>query len=1102
MIMNSIKTICSLFILFFSCFSSSAQSNNPLINSGDITKRAMALNDAGKHKDAIELLKQVSRSDSNYNDALYQLSYSYYADSEKETSLKYAKQGLVLFPEYFLKFSLLEANVLDELHREDEAQVVFDQILEKYPQSVNAYFNKSVSLIKKDKNEEAKATLEKGLLIDPYYSNAHYLLGTLFLKDGELIPAMLALNTYLIEMPAGEYASSAVTLLSSISKVTDEVITDDKNKIVSKDDNFDFLQQIVISRIALDKTYKLKAQLEDPIVRQIQVVDEKLQYNKNDKGFCMQFYVPLYQQVFANNDFEPLIFTMFSGLGNKTVDNWEKKNKKQADLFLSYAAAYWDKIRSTRVLDYEQRKIATDNYLFSNGVVFGKGAYSKDKNGNYQFTGKCEFYSDNGNVKTEGSFNNDYKKEGTWTFYYDDGKVKEKAVYKNGEQMGVDEGWWDNGNRNYTETLTADKVNGIQTIYYYNDNIKSVSTYKDDKKNGPSKSYNTYGELTYTTNYVDDKEDGDARSFYGASGKLKDEVTYKNGKAQGIYKGYAENGTVTSQGQFVDDLKQGFWSTYFDDGAIEEKVTYADNEVTGQFTSYFENGKLSRKGNYTKKKLDGQLQDYDDDGILYNTAVYEKGKLKEISFYDKSGKTIYSTTTRKGAANIVYYTPDGTKESECYYNKDGNQDGKNIIYYPSGKIKEEEYFKDGVQNGSDITYYANGQKTYECNYTNGDEDGYLKKYYANGQLSQEGWKVAGQKQQRMIYYNNLGDITSIENYLNDDEDGYAEYKFPGNIPDDEYKYTTGWLEGFTQFDTLGNIISSGQYPQGKGACVYKNYNGKISSSGNYDHYILTGNYKTYFYNGKTSADFYYKDNNKDSIYRSYFLNGNIRSEGNYKEGDKNGIWKYYYENGKLSEQEGYKNGSLTGKDDSYNQDGTKDFSTMYKDNNKEGQDIVYGDSNKVVVVLNYKAGQLMSYTYEDKNGVLVQPIIIKEGSGKIIAYYKNGAQSCALSYADNVQQGQQKFFFSNGKLYIEANRVVGYEDGLAKVYYPNGALSSTTNYVLDNTNGAHKAYYPNGKIKADDNYYNDELNGICKYYDEQGNVKQFVYYHGNLISAN
>src|ERR1700744_5257478 len=182
--MNRIKTICSLFIFLFSSFFSFAQSNNPLVNSGDITKRAAALNDAGKHKDAIELLKQVSRSDSNYNDVLYQLSYSYYADSEKETSLQYARQGLALFPEYFLKFSLLEANVLDDLHREDEAQLVFDKVLEKYPQSVNAYFNKSVSLIRKNKNEEAKAILEKGLLIDPYYSNAHYLLGTLFLKEG------------------------------------------------------------------------------------------------------------------------------------------------------------------------------------------------------------------------------------------------------------------------------------------------------------------------------------------------------------------------------------------------------------------------------------------------------------------------------------------------------------------------------------------------------------------------------------------------------------------------------------------------------------------------------------------------------------------------------------------------------------------------------------------------------------------------------------------------------------------------------------------------------------------------------------------------------
>ena len=1100
--MNITKHFCVLFLLMAGYFTSFAQTNNPLINSGDIIKRADALSDDGKYKDAIDLYKQISRSDSNYVDALYELSSSCYSDSEMEASYKYAKMGADLFPERFTKFVMQEANALDAMKKPEEAVVLYDQVLAKDPQSAITYFNKSISLIAQQKEEEAKVCLEKCLLINPYYKSAHYFLGKIFLKEGKLIPAMLAFKTYMLVAPSGKYAVATVGLMSDIAKVTDDVTEYDKNKVAGKDDDFDFLQQILISKVALDREYKLKAALEDPIVRQIQVVDEKLQYNKNDKGFCMQFYVPLYQQIFADGNFEPMIFTMFSGLNIKSVGEWNKKHKKQVDPFVSNAADYLNKIRSTRILNAVERKAAADNYLYAEGEYVGKGAYTKDKDGNYQLSGDWLFYYDNGALKTKGAFNSDYKKEGPWVFYYDNGELKEKVNYKNGDQVGLAEGWWDNGNRWYNETFVDNKTDGVQTLYYFNDNVNSITTYKADKKNGPEKSYNSDGELTYTTNYTDDEEDGAAKSFYGPSGIIKDEVTYKAGKAQGTYKSFTEKGAIATQGEFVDNQKQGLWTTYYPSGAVKEKTTYANGEITGEFTEYFENGQLSRKGNYTNKKIDGKLEDYDEDGKKYSDAVYEKGKLREINFYDKSGKNISAITTRKGAANIIFYLPDGSKTSECYFNNDGNRDGKNVDYFPSGKIKEVSYYKNGIQQGSDIGYFANGQERFETNYIDGNEDGYTKGFFSNGQLNFEVWRVKGQKQQHMIYYNNLGDVTSIENYLNDDEDGYAEYKYPKNIPDDDYKYSSGWLESMTQFDSTGNVIASATFNKGKGPIAFKNYNGKISAQGSYDHYMLNGSYKVYFFDGKLLTSMFYKNNKLDSNYKSYFYNGVLKTEGNYKNGEKEGVWKGYYENGKLSEEETYNNGNLEGEYRSYNIDGTKDFTANYKDNNKEGQTILYGDSNKINAILNYKDDNIQSYTYEDKNGTLVPPIEIKGGTGKVVGYYRNGIKSCELQFVDMEEDGVHNFFYSNGKSYIEGKRSSGYDNGPVTIYYPNGNFYRVESLVLGNLNGIRKTYYPNGKLQKEENYYNDELNGVCKYYDEQGNLKQTrVYFYDHLQSV-
>ncbi|MEO7045430.1 MAG: hypothetical protein ABI091_09020 [Ferruginibacter sp.] len=1088
-----------LFFLFLVNISAKGQTNNPLINSGDVINNGAKLFETKKFSQAIDSFKKINRSDTNYYKAVFETGYAYYLDSQFNKALEYFKLGEQLFPNKYTLFSMQEANTLDELDRSNEAIKIYDSAITKTPYDCLLFFNRGVVNYKLKNYTEAKRDMQKCLLINPFYSSAHYYLGRAYLLQGNLVPAMLAFKTYLLVEPGGKYYKNAIANLSDISKVTDDVLEYVKNNSSTKEDNFSLQQEILLSKLSLDKQYKLKADLEDNIVRQIQVVDEKLEYSKNDKGFCMQFYVPFYVNTLKNGNFETMIFYIFSGIGDKKIDSWLKSNKKDKEVFINYASNYFDEIKRTEVLDYTKRESETSSYVYNNQKLFGKGVLTKDKDPLY--IGKWDFFFDNGITQATGSFNDAGKKNGLWTYYYDNGQVKEKTNAINGLANGLAEGWFDNGNKRYNEKYIDGKVNGIQTIYYYNGKVKSIINYKDDLKNGIQKYFDYKGQLSSTQTTVDDKLEGNYKSYY-PNGAVKNEVNYIADKEEGTYKSFYQSGKLYAQGEYKNDKRQGLWIFYYESGAVSQKTSYQDDDITGDYSEYYENGQVSAKGAYYKKKIDGTLENFDEDGKKYVDYVYEKGKLREVNFYDKKGNSISTTTTRKGAANIVFYNPEGIKASEGFFTKGGDKDGKFVTYFNSGKISQETNWKNGIQDGPQIDYYQDGKIKRSSNFTDGDEDGYVKDFNANGSLNSEGWIVKGDKQQQRIFYNNVGDITSKEYYLNNELSGYSENYSPGNKISSEYSYYNGWLSSITQFDSTGKILVVNKLDKGNGIFIYKYPNGKNSYVGNYNDYMQDGASTSYFPDGKIFIESYFKNDSRDSIYKVYYYGGKLKMEGKFSEGQRTGDWKFYYKNGKISEEETYVNGDVQGIDKIYMTDGGLDKIISFKDGQLDGAYKAYGDKNELAIQLNYKAGTIKSYQYEEKPGVLCAPIIIKGGTGKLIAKYPNGKESAILNYLNNEQQGERKIFYSDGNICSESIRLNGYTNGSLKIYYPNGKVWQEENYVVGNLQGPRKSYYPDGKIESEENYYNDQYNGINKYYDEQGKLKQtFIYYYDTLLDV-
>ena len=292
---------------------------NPLIDSKLVIAKGTGLLDEGKYKAAISEYLKVPQSDTSYAVALHDLVLSYYQDSNFVTAEKYGNLALALYPEKNTEWYSLLANVYDETKRYDLALKAYDTILSQNPYSYITWFNNGITLYKLMRYDEAGTSFQRCVILNPYYAPAHYFLGQLALIKGNMVPAMMSFAVNLLVQPENRYQKNAVGALNTISEVNTTANEYLQKYKPGKEDNFDELQELLVSKVALDKNYKLKAGLEDQIVRQLQVVMEKLEFNAADKGFWMQYYVPLFKNLWDNNLFEPSVFYMFSGLDIKKV---------------------------------------------------------------------------------------------------------------------------------------------------------------------------------------------------------------------------------------------------------------------------------------------------------------------------------------------------------------------------------------------------------------------------------------------------------------------------------------------------------------------------------------------------------------------------------------------------------------------------------------------------------------------------------------------------------------------------------------------------------------------------------------------------------------
>ena len=474
-------------------------------------------------------------------------------------------------------------------------------------------------------------------------------------------------------------------------------------------------------------------------------------------------------------------------------------------------------------------------------------------------------------------------------------------------------------------------------------------------------------------------------TFYYPNGNRSSEGNMKNGKPDGYWKTYYENGLLKSEGNRKNLLLDSIWKFYSEDGMLHQEITYLENKKegptntfspggklirtewfennvqSGESIDYFEDGKVKKVTNYRQNKIDGPVIEYANDGRIITLEEFSNGyrrSREEINRLDENGekqgtwKEFYADNKVKWEGEYTaghidglvkeYERNGGIKRIEKYIEGSVDEEAEETIfvelhreYFPDGSIRLIGGYGNGMKQGIFREFNQEGDIIRSLIYkddikmaigridTSGNFQGDWQFFYNTGELKAKGKFVDDKKVEEWKYFYQNGELEQKGSYIDGKEHGPWTWWYLNKQIRRTENYRKGKEDGVSmEYDTLGNVLTSGEYLDG----------------------IREG---SWFYNV-----------------------GDHTEEGNYIDGLKHGIWTFKYNNDKLNFKGEYNNGYAVGKHRYYHPNGKVEWEGKYVMGNKEGEWKKYDEFGVETLTIFYKNG--VEYKF---NGYKIKPAI-------------------------------------------------------------------------------------------------------------------------------
>ncbi|WP_276134293.1 tetratricopeptide repeat protein [Polluticoccus soli] len=1085
----------SLILSSLSFFASNAVAQNSLKDSKLLINKGIELFEEDKYKEALTYFLQVPEGDTNFSTAKYETVLTYLADSAFERSTQVAFEGMKLTNSDKRQLLYLVAHAYDYRGKTDSAVYFYDSLARAYPTDNLAYYEKSVVYYQKHDFDKAIQLLEKALMINPYHYRSHAVLGNIYLQQGRLTEAFMASAASLLFTNDAKVASGAITSLGAIARQSQEV-SDYYDQRKDDIELYNEIDEIIHAKLALNKGYNITSVMgEENIVKVAHAIMEKLSYDKRSTNFAMQYYVPLFQEVYQKGMFDPFMLLLFSNYGIEVVEQYAKKQKRDMSEVKKLVFPYWDHVISTRTLEYYKREKAPMLYAYNqNSGTYIVGNLVMEK-GDIAFReGHTKLYDD-AHLVAEGKFNNNGNKEGLWRYYYSNGILRLTETYKNGVIQGEAHEYRNNGFLSEVRKYNNSGELTEEQEYTYNGILDNTTIIQPDKENEVI-AYHLDGRKQTTLKVKNGSlVDGKYKWFY-SNGSLEKEMEILDGKTSGEYKEYYDNGRLKEHGIYRKGDRDGLYTTYYENGKKESELNYKSGEGDGEQISYNERGQVISKTAFKGGKRNGKDIRLSDEREYY-IIDYKNDVPIGYTFKGPDGREIKEAS--KNLSSLKVYYANGNLKADLPL-KEGMVNGQAKYYFNTGSLREVVNFEDDIRDGTAKEYYKNGKLYMVSEYVKGEHTGSYKGYYINGQLQGEGWLINDKKEGIWRFYNVAGKLEREAFYLNNQVNGPSRhYDGNGKIKYMDY-YDRDLIVRMEQYNNAGKIVHEQSFSMGTGKYYFIFPNGNISFEAQLKNGQYEGAYTSYYPDKTVKETGFYKNGERDSFVISYFPGGQESSKGHFRNGRKDGKWTHHSFDGKLERETDYVKGDEHGKDKVYLHGELRHEYNMDYDY-MDGDQIFYGEGKKIALVHSFKEHCIIGYTYESNDGKLQPLVPVKNGTAKIVSYYPNGKKAMELNMRENMYEGKMTTYYSNGNVADEKTYSGRELNGPFKCFYLDGKPSYEATYKDDVLNGEEKLYGANGKLLIHANFVMGEQHGPQMYSDPKtGRSYKLTYEHGALLT--
>lgn len=1048
-----------------------------------IIEQAAELIDQEKHDDAIQLLSAVHRSDSLYERSLLQSARAKSLKNDMAGAEADCLKGIALNGEFSGPFAIMRAAVLLDLKRYEDAVRACDSVIALHPGNFRIRHLKALSLAGGGDRKAALALAMDNARRFPYQRDAHALLGAIAQSEDRLSEAALAYMMAMIVRFDDRMAEQLLIAYDKCLGLSTEPSREGYDLTATGDD-LDEITQLIKSKLAMDKKYKVKPDLTYPTCRQSHLLLNAISERKVAKpGFYERFYGPMAKAIMAQDRFEGYVYHCLSPSSVADVQAHATKNRSKVIEFRKWV---------TSVLDEHYASFPeTENgepllHVYNNAgdlLAMGKGNLKTGLK-----SGEWTIYGDNGRISGRGTFNTNGEREGKWTHWQPNGRLESEGEQRNGQLNNAVLNYFDNGNLEDSTAFRNGRRHGPGCTYFRMGGRHLCRTAADGVWNGPVTEWHRAGQLAWEYALKEDKVDGAVKQLW-PDGSTQYTGTFKDGNREGLHVEHHANGQRAEETTYAAGKGEGPFKAWHPNGQLAREGTLKAGLLYGERRFYDEWGTLRQIDRFGDNgKLQGLREEFARNGSKQTEFEYRNDLLVRYAYFDPNGKLIGEGSRSKGKFKLKGFSADGSLRVEGVYLDEGAKDGEWKYYQPDGTLDAEESYVEGKSTGTHRYYDAGGflDQTEEWFERDGTELKILTKHYRNKQVREIATMKDGQADGVVRRYTHDGKVKSIEYFADGEREGWQEYYDPMGTIEYAERIDGGAVAERVMYDEQGReyeriavkpgaFTMIGHFPSGKemmrlsmmngayhGTSAWYYPDGSKEIETPYLNGLRHGNQVALHPNGKKRSEAGFVLGREEGIHRSWYTDGTLRLESMYKDGHREGVSTEFHPNGKPAITRTYMYGELHGPTVSFSLDGTPQM------------------------VRFYHKSKLVAYGSANADGTAKDSIPLGFGVVLLETSFPSGKPARRMTYRNEEIDGEFVEHHPNGQVMERQNYIAGLADGTNTSYYPDGKVMETATYTDGLLHGERVQYWDNGQVRERAQYVHGVLHGEWTLHDRTG----------------